>query len=145
MPERPGMSFNSVQDHLFLLNNVVIWSIFVTAFLCYGLLIELCFVRHRDDSWFERTRFWTSGIRHMLAALPLLGLLGTISGLLKTFQRMSIEQGFSLQEVITGGIAEAMFTTQLGLLMVIPGLLMLAFLDHRKKEWLLRKAHEVTH
>ena len=79
----------------------------------------------------------------MLAALPLLGLLGTISGLLKTFNRMSIEKGFALQEVISGGIGEAMFTTQLGLFMVIPGLLMLAYLNHKKKEWTIQQAYEI--
>lgn len=134
-----------IQDHLFLLDNAVIWAIFVTAFLCYGLLIELCFVLHRNETWYERTQFWLTSIGHMLAALPLLGLLGTISGLLKTFQRMSIQKGFSLQEVISGGIAEAMFTTQLGLFMVIPGLLMLAFLHHRRAGWLIRSTHEISH
>lgn len=133
-----------IQDHLFLVDNVAIWAILIVAFICYGLLIELCFVSPRDGAWYERTRFWADGIRHMLAALPLLGLLGTISGLLKTFQRMSIEKGFSLQEVVSGGIAEAMFTTQLGLFMVIPGLLMLGFLNYRKTNWLIRKEHEVN-
>lgn len=133
-----------LQEYIFLLNNVVIWSIFVVAFLCYGLLIDLC-INPADSSWYERARFWSTGIRHMLAALPLLGLLGTISGLFKTFQRMSIDKGFALQEVITGGIAEAMFTTQLGLFMVIPGLLMLAFLDSKKKRWLSGGVHEVNY
>lgn len=132
-----------IQEHLFLLNNGVIWAIFITAFVCYGLLIELCFLRACDDSWYERTQFWAPGLRHMLAALPLLGLLGTISGLLKTFTQMSIDKGAALQEIISGGIGEAMFTTQVGLLMVIPGLLMLAFLNFKQKGWIIQKAHEV--
>lgn len=134
---------DQIQEHLFLLNNIVIWAIFATAFLCYGLLIELCFVVRCSASWYERTQFWSTSLKHMLAALPLLGLLGTISGLLKTFNRMSIEKGFALQEVISGGIGEAMFTTQLGLFMVIPGLLMLAYLNHKKKEWTIQQAYEI--
>jgi biopolymer transport protein ExbB len=58
---------------------------------------------------------------------------------------MSVEQGFDIQEMITGGIAEAMFTTQLGLVMVIPGLLMLSLLNIQKRGWKIRQAHEINH
>jgi biopolymer transport protein ExbB len=133
-----------IQSHFFLFDNLVIWAILATAFLCYGLLIELCFVHAASALWYERTQYWATSIRHMLGALPLLGLLGTISGLLKTFVRMSIEKGFALQEIISGGIAEAMFTTQLGLIMVVPGLLMLVFLTHKKKGWVIQQAHEIN-
>lgn len=133
----------SIQEYLFLLNSGVIWAIFITAFVCYGLLIELCFLRPSDESWYERTQFWATSLRHMLAALPLLGLLGTISGLLKTFTQMSANKSGALQEIISGGIGEALFTTQIGLLMVIPGLLMLAFLNFKRKGWIIQKAHEV--
>lgn len=134
-----------IYEHLFLLGNLSILSIFATAILCYGLLIDLCFIQKHNAEWFEKTLFWTTGIKQMLAALPLLGLLGTITGLLGTFKRMSIERGFDIQEMITGGIAEAMFTTQLGLVMVIPGLLMLSLLHKQKREWNIRLAHEINH
>lgn len=134
-----------INDHLFLLENAVIWSIFATAFLCYGLLIDLCFVRKHNAQWYEGVVYWTTSIKTMLSALPLLGLLGTINGLLGTFMRMAIERGFAIQEIITGGIAEAMFTTQLGLLMIVPGLLMLALLNKQKHTWIIRKAHEIRY
>lgn len=134
-----------INEHLFLLENGVIWAIIALAFFCYGLLIDLCFLQRRSDIWYDRVQFWSISLRHLLAALPLLGLLGTISGLLKTFVQMSIHSGFALQELISGGIGEAMFTTQLGLLMVVPGLLMLGLLNHRKKGWLIGRYHEVNH
>ncbi|TVZ40175.1 biopolymer transport protein ExbB [Alteromonadaceae bacterium 2753L.S.0a.02] len=118
-----------------LFRSPIIWGILGTAFLCYGLLIGLCFSLKKDTVWFDRCRYWMPSIRIMLAALPLLGLLGTISGLLKTFFRMSLQNGFAIQEVISGGIAEAMFTTQLGLLMVVPGLLLHFYLGERCKSW----------
>jgi biopolymer transport protein ExbB len=124
-----------LNDYLFLLDSAVIWAILVVAIFCYGLLIELCFVNKTNKRWYERTQYWITCIKTTLASLPLLGLLGTITGLLTTFFRMSQENGFNIQEVISGGIAEAMFTTQLGLIMVIPGLLLLSYLNSQRNKW----------
>ncbi|GAA0810601.1 hypothetical protein GCM10009111_01790 [Colwellia asteriadis] len=122
-------------DYLFLLDSAVIWAILAVAMFCYGLLIELCFINKASSIWYKRTQYWVTCIKTTLASLPLLGLLGTIMGLLATFFRMSQENGFNIQEVISGGIAEAMFTTQLGLIMVIPGLLMLSYLHAKMNRW----------
>ncbi|QBG35681.1 MotA/TolQ/ExbB proton channel family protein [Litorilituus sediminis] len=122
-------------EYAFLLESAVIWAILLVALFCYGLLMDLCFMHKVSETWFDRTQYWLKSIRTILASLPLLGLLGTITGLLTTFFRMSVENGFNLQEVISGGIAEAMFTTQLGLIMVIPGLLMLAHLQAKTNRW----------
>jgi len=120
---------------MFLLDSAVIWAILIVSIFCYGLLIELCFINPRNDAWFNRTQNWVKSITITLSTLPLLGLLGTITGLLTTFFRMSQENGFNAQEVISGGIAEAMFTTQLGLIMVIPGLLLLGYLNSQRNKW----------
>lgn len=58
---------------------------------------------------------------------PLLGLLGTVSGMIKTFNIISdysAEISFSL----AGGIAEALITTAAGLLVAIPTLIIYRFL-----------------
>jgi biopolymer transport protein ExbB len=122
-------------DYLFLLDSAVIWAILIVSIFCYGLLIELCFINTQTEEWFNRTKNWVKSITITLSSLPLLGLLGTITGLLTTFFRMSQDNGFNIQEVISGGIAEAMFTTQLGLIMVIPGLLLLAYLNSQQNKW----------
>lgn len=80
----------------------------------------------------------------MLSALPLLGLLGTITGLMDTFSSMSLEGGLALQELITGGIGDALFTTQLGLVLVVPGLLLMGLLNHQRRNWLIRSEHEIV-
>ncbi len=108
----------------------------IISVFCYALLIELCFVNTHNEAWFNRTESWVKTLTITLSSLPLLGLLGTIIGLLTTFFRMSQENGFNIQEVISGGIAEAMFTTQLGLIMVIPGLLLLSYLNTQRKKWM---------
>lgn len=134
----------ALEPYLFLLNNLVVWSILGVAFVCYGLLLKFCFFQGHDNDWFELTQFWSQGLRQMLAALPLLGLLGTISGLMSTFARMSVDGGVALQELMTGGIGEALFTTQLGLVMVVPGLLLLGLLNHQRRNWMIRRAHEIV-
>ena len=129
---------NLVNAYLFLLNNVVIWAIFLLAIFCYALLLELCFLSHCNEHWQNIIHDWSGSIKIMLSSLPLLGLLGTISGLLKTFEHMANNQGLAMQELMSGGIAEALFTTQLGLVMVIPGLLMFSYLRRRLASWQIR-------
>ena len=69
----------------------------------------------------------------LLSALPLLGLLGTITGLLTTFRAMADSDELN-QSFVSSGIAEALITTQLGLIMVIPGLLLCSLLRRRYRE-----------
>ncbi|NTS76679.1 MotA/TolQ/ExbB proton channel family protein [Catenovulum sp. SM1970] len=121
--------------YLFLLNNLVIWAILAVAFFCYAKLLDLCLFSGRNQQWSQRCIYWQSALKSMLSSLPLLGLLGTISGLLSTFFQMSVNNGFDMQEVISGGIAEAMFTTQLGLVLTVPGLLLLTWLTSAHKSW----------
>jgi biopolymer transport protein ExbB len=57
-------------------------------------------------------------IRVMAAAAPLLGLLGTVSGLIHTFQVMT-EYGNGNAVLLAHGISEALIATQSGLLLAI--------------------------
>jgi biopolymer transport protein ExbB len=66
----------------------------------------------------------------LVAALPLLGLLGTITGLLDTFAALS-EGAVDPSTLLSSGIADALLTTQLGLITAIPGWLLLGWLGHR--------------
>lgn len=62
------------------------------------------------------------GILATIANLtPLLGLLGTVSGMIKTFNVISI-QGVGDPAALAGGIAEALITTATGLCVAIPTL-----------------------
>jgi biopolymer transport protein ExbB len=58
---------------------------------------------------------------------PLLGLLGTVSGMIKTFNAISV-QGVGGPGPLAGGIAEALITTATGLLVAIPTLVAYRFL-----------------
>ncbi len=135
----------ALTPYLFLLHNLVVWAILGVGFFCYGLLVRFCFIQPHDNHWFELTQFWSQGLQHILTALPLLGLLGTVSGLMNVFNRMSTQGNINLEEMMTGGIGDALFTTQLGLVLVVPGLLLLGLLNHQRRTWLIRRGHEIIH
>lgn len=70
---------------------------------------------------------------HSLAfAAPMLGLLGTVSGMIETFDSLGQQAMFRQSGGIAGGIAEALLTTQLGLCIAIPGTLVGRMLDTRE-------------
>jgi len=66
----------------------------------------------------------------LAAVAPLLGLLGTVTGMITTFDVMAIF-GTGNARAMAGGISEALITTQTGLLVAIPGLYMQTFLERR--------------
>ncbi len=71
----------------------------------------------------------------LVTAAPLLGLLGTVEGMLTTFRGLSVEVGRKM-DLVSGGISEALITTQAGLLIAIPAYVMLHFLSRRRAEWI---------
>lgn len=70
----------------------------------------------------------------LVAAAPLLGLLGTVLGMLKTFDGISIG-GTKTADVIAKGISEALITTEMGLLVALPGYVFISLLKSRRSEF----------
>ena len=68
---------------------------------------------------------------------PLLGLLGTVGGMIKTFTVIA-EFGTGNAKELAGGISEALLTTQTGLVVAVPGLFMATFLARRSNALLER-------
>jgi biopolymer transport protein ExbB len=66
----------------------------------------------------------------MGAVAPLLGLLGTVTGMMHTFDLVTIF-GTGEARLLSGGISEALITTKFGLGIAIPVLLVHAFLARR--------------
>lgn len=66
------------------------------------------------------------------AAAPLLGLLGTVTGMIHTFQLITVF-GTGDARSLSGGISEALITTQFGLVIAVPALLAHAYLARRAK------------
>jgi biopolymer transport protein ExbB len=65
------------------------------------------------------------------AIAPMLGLLGTVSGMIKSFEIISATQAMARPDQLAGGISEALITTYMGLVVAIPA--MVAFSYFRNK------------
>lgn len=71
-------------------------------------------------------------MRVSVAASPLLGLLGTVMGMLATFYALAVGSGGDkTMDMVASGISEALVTTETGLIIALPGLL---FLHHLQQE-----------
>ena len=66
----------------------------------------------------------------LASCAPLLGLLGTVMGMIETFDVITIS-GTGEPTALSRGIARALVTTQTGLLVALPGLFAHARLSHR--------------
>lgn len=66
------------------------------------------------------------------ASAPLLGLLGTVTGIINTFELLSV-YGTGDVKTLSAGISEALVTTEFGLIVAIPALIAHAFLSRRTK------------
>ena len=67
------------------------------------------------------------------AASPLLGLLGTVTGMIKTFTLITIF-GTGDAKSLSSGISEALVTTELGLIVAIPSLILHGLLSRLAKQ-----------
>jgi biopolymer transport protein ExbB len=66
--------------------------------------------------------FMRSFIRTLVAVAPLLGLLGTVIGMVEMFGSMHGVSSQNKEATVAGGISTALITTQLGLIISAPGL-----------------------
>lgn len=89
-----------------------------------------------DDAFFEEQkeiRRYNRLIMTIVTAAPLLGLLGTVIGMIETFDSLGDMSLFSQSGGIAGGISQALITTQMGLAVAIPGLIVNGMLTRRQK------------
>ncbi len=66
------------------------------------------------------------------AAAPLMGLLGTVTGIINTFKLITVF-GTGDPKTLSSGISEALITTEFGLIVAIPSLLLHAYLSRRAR------------
>lgn len=72
-------------------------------------------------------------VKTIVAVAPILGLLGTVDGMIETFESLGDMSLFAQSGGIAGGISQALFTTQMGLAVAIPGLIVNSFLERRQR------------
>jgi len=76
---------------------------------------------------------WLPMLAVIAAASPLLGLLGTVVGMVKTFTLITVF-GTGNAGKLSSGISEALVTTELGLTVAIPALVLHGFLSYRTQK-----------
>jgi biopolymer transport protein ExbB len=74
-------------------------------------------------------------IKVFVSAAPLMGLLGTVIGMLRTFDGISRGGGSDTAARVADGISQALITTQCGLMIALPGVFMLMFIRVKIRKW----------
>ncbi|MBX3744600.1 MAG: MotA/TolQ/ExbB proton channel family protein [Verrucomicrobiae bacterium] len=72
----------------------------------------------------------------LVAAAPLVGLLGTVLGMLVTFQALAAGGGGGqVTEAMAAGISQALFPPEVGLCIALPGLILIQVIRRRRAEF----------
>jgi biopolymer transport protein ExbB len=88
-----------------------------------------------DDAFFiyeQEISRYSVLVKTIVIVAPLAGLLGTVIGMIETFDSLGSMQLFSQSGGIAGGISQALFTTQMGLVVAVPGLVVGRLLDKKQ-------------
>lgn len=72
-------------------------------------------------------------ISTLAGMMPMLGLLGTVTGMISTFEEINLH-GTGDAQAMAGGISEALITTQAGMVAAIPIILGHLFISNRVKK-----------
>jgi biopolymer transport protein ExbB len=95
--------------------------------------------KHRADLAVEHELLGASRLLNSLDTVamvaPMLGLLGTVTGMVQTFQKVADMQGQVNPSVLAGGIWEALLTTVFGLIVGIPALMGYRYFRSRLIRW----------
>jgi biopolymer transport protein ExbB len=116
---------------------------FVARILTYALThressLSNAFIRASNQE-LNRFQQGMATLDTVITAAPLLGLLGTVTGMMRTFGNMQGDIAAAAGQ-ITGGVAEALIATACGLAIAIMGLLPYNYLNARAEE----AKHEVA-
>lgn len=93
--------------------------------------------RYLASAYELRLRYGLPTIRMLAAILPAMGLLGTVSGMIKTFDVVNLF-GTGNARGMADGISQALITTMAGLVTALSGLYFSANLDARAEKELER-------
>lgn len=77
----------------------------------------------------ENLRSYLRGLEVIGTLAPLLGLLGTVLGMIEAFQQLEAAGSQVDPSILSGGIWEALLTTAVGLIVAIPAVIALNWLE----------------
>lgn len=70
-------------------------------------------------------------LRFIGATAPMMGLLGTVTGMIRSFNEIAVTGGAARAPELAAGISEALITTCLGLIVAIPTMFFVTFFRNR--------------
>jgi len=103
---------------------------------------QLALMRRVREDVSESFRHERVVLGSMIAAAPLLGLLGTVSGMVTTFESLAGHSAEKTMEGLARGISEVLVATESGLVVAIPALLVVHF-AHRSLRKYLQSINEI--
>ena len=110
-------------------------QVLVRAFNGYRMRLPEAKVRdevHRYGSeMLEGLRSWFRLLEVIASLAPLLGLFGTVLGMISAFQQLEAAGNQVNPSILSGGIWEALLTTAVGLAVAMPTLALLNWLERR--------------
>ena len=133
---------------------ILMWTLIIERiWFFYGVLPEkmreaVDFWERRDDtsSWYARrvrdqiisevaleAHRFILVIKTLMAVLPLLGLLGTVTGMIEVFDVMAVA-GTGNARLMAGGVSKATIPTMSGLVAALSGLYLASYLEHTADE-----------
>lgn len=108
-------------------SGVMGWCIVIFALVMYWQVIDVFFTKVSSNQDVTTTLQKVEQLLKWVSVAPLLGLLGTVSGLMDSFSAMSQSGSASL----SAGVAQALLTTEMGLAIAIPAWVTLLLLQRR--------------
>ena len=121
-----------------------------SKFYALGQFAKKAQIFHHDamrmNAEFTRLQFKLDGHRSLIKTLtaiaPLLGLLGTVTGMMETFRGLGDSALFSQTGGVAGGIAQALLTTQVGLIIAAPAIIIGKYIDRLSAStW--KRSHDI--
>jgi biopolymer transport protein ExbB len=85
--------------------------------------------------YLRRIKKYAILVKTIVVLAPLIGLLGTVTGMIETFDALQNSVMFSQGNSISGGISKALFTTELGLVVAVPGLIIGRVLERKQRRF----------
>lgn len=104
--------------------------------------------RHIRSAWLsqaqQRLNQYLPMVRVLIALCPLLGLLGTVSGMIQVFDVMALS-GNGNPRAMAAGVSRSTVPTMAGMVIAISGLFCLARLDQQSRRALQRLSDRLRH
>ncbi len=127
------LALSVCKKHKSVLSNLII-MVLKHKGVSYSLMRE-----ELSDSGRQEVRTLEKGLgilETIAAVAPILGLLGTVVGMIKVFSVISV-QGVGEASALSGGISEALITTAIGLSVGIPSLIFLNYFTNKAEDLIL--------